>query len=147
MTQDWIDPRTGANMQGAWDELETQNIKSEVKKLRSENIVITREQHEITVRALCAEIEQLKHNQISADHVTLAQAAAIQVQRADALSRKCDQLTEALLKAMSLVDELLRENTRLCAASDQPPDVKLFAAKHSFDGAMHKLLSENAAGS
>ncbi|MET0724207.1 MAG: hypothetical protein ABWY64_25740 [Tardiphaga sp.] len=57
-------------------------------------------------------------------------------------SEKCSAFTTAMLKAMALIDELVRENGRLCAASDQPPDVRLFAAKNSFDTAMKKLLGE-----
>jgi hypothetical protein len=58
------------------------------------------------------------------------------------VSEKCNSFTQAMLKAMALIDELIRENGRLCAASDQPPDVRLFAAKNSFDTAMKKLLGE-----
>ena len=59
-----------------------------------------------------------------------------------ALTEKSEKFTKALLSAMTLVDELLRENSRLCAASDQPPSVRLFAAKNSFDHEMQKLLGE-----
>ena len=68
--------------------------------------------------------------------------ADAQMQRADALDAKCTQFTNALMRAMSLIDELLRENARLCAASGDPPSVRLFAAKASFDVAMHKLLGD-----
>jgi DNA repair exonuclease SbcCD ATPase subunit len=105
------------------------------------------------LRELCdnqqAEIERLARNQMSTGYVTLAQSAALQAQEADArgryakkLEQKCEQLTEALMKAMTLVDEMLRENGRLCAASGDPPNVRLFAAKASFDTAMHKLLGD-----
>lgn len=113
-------------------------------------------EHDNEVARLKAEIERLEHNQITASHTAIAQAAAIQaqhasasmreadaqMQRADALDAKCTQFTNALMRAMSLIDELLRENARLCAASDDPPSVRLFAAKASFDVAMHKLLGD-----
>jgi hypothetical protein len=60
-----------------------------------------------------------------------------------ALTDKCTSLTNALMRSMSLIDELLRENARLCAASGDPPNVRLFAAKASFDAAMHKLLGDS----
>jgi chromosome segregation ATPase len=102
------------------------------------------------------EIARLKNNQMSSNYVTVAQAAAFQAQhadasareadaqqqRAEALDHKCSQFTEALLKGMTLIDELLRENVRLCSASNEPPNVKLFTAKNLFDAAMHKLLGE-----
>jgi hypothetical protein len=100
-------------------------------------------EHDNEISRLKAEIERLKHTQISADHVTIAQAAALQAQRADALERKVDQLTKALNTAMILIDELVSENGRLCAASNTLPPVRLFAAKNSFDVAMKKLLSES----
>jgi beta-phosphoglucomutase-like phosphatase (HAD superfamily) len=84
-----------------------------------------------------AEIERLRHNRN-----TLAQAAALQAQRTDALERKGESFTKALLSAMSLVDQLLQENVRLCAASNEPPPIQLFAAKNSFDTAMKKLLGD-----
>jgi DNA repair exonuclease SbcCD ATPase subunit len=94
-------------------------------------------------------LHRLARNQMSTGYVTLAQTAALQAQEAEAraryaqkLEQKCDQLTNALMKAMTLVDELLRENGRLCAASGDPPNVRLFAAKSSFDTAMHKLLGD-----
>jgi hypothetical protein len=69
-------------------------------------------------------------------------AAALQAQRTDALERKGESFTKALLSAMSLVDQLLQENVRLCAASNEPPPIQLFAAKNSFDTAMKKLLGD-----
>lgn len=103
-----------------------------------------------------AEIERLEHNQISASHTAIAQAAAFQAQHADAsmreadeqqqraemLTEKCSQFTRALGTALTLIDELMRENGRLCAASSEPPNVKLFTAKNSFDAAMKKLLRD-----
>ena len=90
-----------------------------------------------------AEIERLKRTQMSAETVTLAQAAALQAQRADALEHKGTQLTKALNTAMLLIDELVTENARLCAASNTPPPIRLFAAKSSFDAAMKTLLGDD----
>lgn len=73
---------------------------------------------------------------------TPSQLAAIQAQRADAFERKCNQLTTALHRAMGLIDQLVNENGRLCAATKEPPAVELFAAKHAFDEAMKKLLED-----
>ena len=58
------------------------------------------------------------------------------------LTEKCSQFTRALGTALTLIDELMRENGRLCAASSEPPNVKLFTAKNSFDAAMKKLLRD-----
>jgi len=95
------------------------------------------------------EIERLKRNQITASHTAIAQAAAMHAQEADAQARraselehKCEQFTAAILRAMTLIDELVRENGRLCAASDAPPPITLFAAKTSFDAAMKALLGD-----
>lgn len=94
-------------------------------------------------------VEEMTVEQLKRDRVTLSQVAALQAQEADAqaryaktLEQKCEQFTAALMRSMSLIDELLRENARLCAASNEPPSVKLFAAKNSFDVAMHKLLGD-----
>ena len=98
------------------------------------------------LREIANEIERLEHNQITTDSTTLAQAAALQAQRADEVERearrKSEMFTKVLLSAMGLIDELLRENSRLCAASNEPPSVRLFAAKNSFDIEMKKLLGE-----
>jgi hypothetical protein len=101
-------------------------------------------------------LHRLARNQITADHTTIAQAAAFQAQhadssmrfadeqqqRAEALDYKCTQFTEALMTAMALVDELLRENVRLCGTSSEPPNVRLFTAKNSWEAAMKKLLGD-----
>ena len=101
-------------------------------------------------------LHRLSRNQITASHTTIAQAAAFQAQHADAsareadeqqqraemLTEKCSQFTRALGTALTLIDELMRENGRLCAASSEPPNVKLFTAKNSFDAAMKKLLRD-----
>jgi chromosome segregation ATPase len=122
---------------------------------RNERFKLLQERND-EIERLSRENERLEHNQITASHTAIAQAAAIQaqhasasmreadaqMQRADALDAKCTQFTEALLKAMTLIDELLRENVRLCSASNEPPNVKLFTAKNLFDAAMHKLLGE-----
>lgn len=87
-------------------------------------------------------LHRLSRNQISASSVTMAQAGALQAQRADKLERGTALLTNALLRAMGLMDELMRENGRLCALSPDPPDMTLFTAKANFDTAMHELLGE-----
>jgi hypothetical protein len=101
-------------------------------------------------------LHRLARNQMSTDYANLARVTALQTQEADAAMReanhqqqraealdyKCTQFTEALLKGMTLVDELLRENGRLCAASGDPPSVRLFAAKAAWDVAMHRLLGD-----
>jgi len=111
---------------------------------------------ESRLREAAEEIGRLEHNQITASHTTIAQAAAFQAQHADAsareadeqqqraemLTEKCSQFTRALGTALTLIDELMRENGRLCAASSEPPNVKLFTAKNSFDAAMKKLLRD-----
>jgi hypothetical protein len=99
--------------------------------------------HEAAIIVKDSEIERLQHNQMTASSVTLAQAAALQAQRTNMLDRKCTQFNEALLRAMTLIDELMRENGRLCSTAAEPPSVKLFAAKASFDRAMKKLLGED----
>lgn len=100
----------------------------------------------VTFEQALNEIKRLEHTQMTTDYVSLSQAAALQAQNADKLDMKCTQFTNALLRSMSLIDELLRENARLCAASGDPPNVRLFAAKNSFDVAMHRLLGDDLLG-
>jgi len=73
----------------------------------------------------------------------LQKALEISCQNVVTLTNKCTAYTNAIMRAMTLIDELVRENGRLCAASDNPPPITLFAAKSSFDLAMKTLLGED----
>ena len=99
---------------------------------------------------LRAEIERLEHNQMSHGYTSLAQAAALQAQEADArgryakkLEQKCEQLTGALTKAIGLQDALLTEMGVMQRELGRPPSLQLLSAKHNFDAAMRVLLGED----
>lgn len=117
--------------------------------------------HEDQLQQWCieaaAEIDRLEHNQMSTDYANLARVTALQTQEADAAMReanhqqqraealdyKCTQFTETTMKAMTLIDELVTENGRLCFFAKEPPNVRLFAAKASWEKAMKKLLGDD----
>lgn len=115
------------------------------------------EQVLVTLEEALAEIDRLEHNQMSTDYANLARITALQTQEADAAARfanateekrwvleqKCQQFTKALMTAMHLIDQLVTENGRLCAASNTPPPIQLFTAKRNFEIEMKKLLGDN----
>jgi hypothetical protein len=102
----------------------------------------------LTREELIEMIHQMRQRQMTHGGITISQAAALQAQRADEAERnlaevnnKYRQLTDALIQAADLINQLLTELGRLCGASKQPPPLAIFAAKQAFDECMMKLLT------